>query len=249
MIDLHCHILPGIDDGAPDTETALSMARLAAADGIRLLACTPHIHPGRFDNDAAGIASACADFRERLREADIALELTTGADAHITPELLPGLRAGRIPTLHGSRYFLCEPSHQVPLPGLPALVRHLLGAGYVPVITHPERLRYIDSHYELILESARLGAWVQLTAGSLTGRFGEGPQAAARRLLEDGVVHLLATDAHNTGRRAPLLTEGREAAAQLVGEEEASRLVLERPQAVIDDLPPEQVAAAPAFAR
>ncbi len=243
MIDLHCHLLPGIDDGAPDLDTALAMARMASADGITTCACTPHIHPGRYDNEAVGIARARDEFAGALADAGVELELTLGADARITPEMLPDLRSGRIPTLHGSRYFLCEPSHHVPLPGLPALVQRLLAAGYVPVITHPERLRYIDTHYQQFLDAARMGAWVQLTAGALTGRFGSRPQAAAQRLLQDGVVHLLATDAHNTGNRAPLLAEGREAAAQLVGEEESWRLVRERPQAVLDNLPPGQVPA------
>ena len=112
MIDLHCHLLPGIDDGPPDLATALEMARIAAAaDGITLTACTPHIYPGLYNNEADQILAAVAAVRLRLQEAGIPLEVTTGADIQLVPELLDGLNSGRFPTLHGSRYFLFEPSH------------------------------------------------------------------------------------------------------------------------------------------
>ena len=123
MIDLHCHLLPGIDDGPPDLATALEMARIAAAaDGITLTACTPHIYPGLYNNEADQILAAVAAFRLQLQEAGIPLEITTGADIQLVPELLDGLNSGRFPTLHGSRFFLFEPpitrSHPVSGPDL-----------------------------------------------------------------------------------------------------------------------------------
>ena len=234
-------MLPGIDDGAPDLATALEMARIAVADGITLVACTPHIHPGRYENTADSIARACDVFRAQLAAAGIDLAITCGADTQIVPDLLQGLRCGRIPTLHGSHYFLFEPSHHIPQEGMLTLLERLLDDGYVPVITHPERLHYIDRHYDQFLQAVDMGAWLQLTAGSVTGRFGKRIQGVARRLLRDGVTHLLATDAHNLGNRAPLLAEGRDAAASLVGEEEAERLVSTRPAAVIADAAPGEV--------
>ena len=242
MIDLHCHMLPGIDDGAPDLATALEMARVAVADGITMVACTPHIHPGRYENTAESIAAACKDFREELAQAGVDLEITYGADTQIVPELLEDLQSGRIPTLHGSRYFLFEPSHHIYQEGMLALLAQVLGAGYVPIITHPERLNYIERHYEQFLQAVEMGAWLQLTAGSVSGRFGERIQNVAHRFLRDGVTHLLATDAHNLKNRAPLLGEGRDAAAKLVGEEEAQRLVSARPAAVIANAVPGDVA-------
>ena len=101
MIDLHCHMLPGIDDGPTDLETALEMARIAVADGITLTACTPHIYPGLFENDASSISAAADAFRGHLREAGIPLEITTGADIQIVPELLDGLKSRRFPCLYG----------------------------------------------------------------------------------------------------------------------------------------------------
>lgn len=244
MIDLHCHILPGIDDGPTDLATSLEMARVAVADGITLTACTPHIYPGLFDNDAKGIAVAVGRFREHLEEAGIPLDITQGADIQIVPELLDGLRTGRFPTLHGSRYFLFEPPHHTVPPRFLDTVFDALSAGYVPVITHPERLTWLDDHhYGWFLEAARMGAWIQVTAGAVTGRFRDQPQYWAERLLDDGVVHLLATDAHHHARRPPLLAEGREAAAKWVGPEEAERLVSDRPRAIVENRDPGSVAS------
>ena len=249
MIDLHCHLLPGIDDGAADLATALAMARLAVADGISLLACTPHIYPGLYDNTAQGIEQALAEFRAELEAAAIPLELTYGADAHLTPELLAGLRAGRIPTLHRSRYFLLEPPHHVPPPRFAEAVFALQVAGYVPIITHPERLTWVVDHYETFCSLARSGVWLQLTTGSLTGRFGKSARYWGERFLDEGLAHILATDAHGVERRPPILSEGFQVAARYQGVEEAVRLVETRPQGILNNVEPSQLAAPPGLQR
>lgn len=245
MLDLHCHLLPGIDDGATDLDMAIEMARIAAGDGIRTVACTPHIYPGLYDNDAAGIRAAILALQAQLDARDIPLRLVEGADAHMDPGLLDGIRAGRVPTLAGSRYLLLEPPHHVAPPRLEETLFDLLLAGIVPVVTHPERLVWIEEHYPVFERLVRGGAWMQLTAGSLTGRFGRRPRYWAERMLDDGLVHLLATDAHHPRRRPPLLAEGREAAARRVGEAEAEHLVTTRPHGIVQDVAPEQLPALP----
>ncbi len=238
MIDLHCHMLPGIDDGAPDLDTALAMARLAVADGITTVACTPHIYPGLYPNTAAGIRAAIAVFRERLAEADIPLQITYGADTHMIPDLLGRFRDGSVPTLHGSRYFLLEPPHHAAPSRLEEFVFSLVAAGYVPIVTHPERLTWIEGRFETFRKLVKGGTWLQVTAGSLTGRFGRTAQYWGEQFLEQGLVHILATDAHGVERRAPLLAEGAQAAERWVGAEEALRCVWTRPQAVLANSPP-----------
>lgn len=250
MIDLHCHLLPGIDDGAPDLSTSLAMARIAIADGITVTACTPHIHPGLYENTGPAICQAVAQLQAQLAEADVPLQLTHGADTHLTPDLITGLRQGRVPSLNDSRYFLLEPPHHVEPPRLAETVFELLAADYVPVITHPERLSWIENRYATFIELARQGAWLQVTAGSLTGRFGAAARYWGERLLDEGWVRLLATDAHEATRRRPLLAEGRQAAERWVGVEEATHLVVTRPQGILDNalpdsLPPLPVAAPP----
>lgn len=236
MLDLHCHMLPAIDDGAQDLDTALEMARTAVADGINLVACTPHIYPGLYENRAGDILAAVDTFRERLQEAGISLEITFGADIQLIPELLYNLDGRSFPTLHGSRYFLFEPPHHVAPLHFSELLFDVLSGGYVPIITHPERLTWLDDdHYHWFVDAVRCGAWLQLTSGSVVGRFGRGPRYWAERMLDDGIVHILATDAHDTEHRPPFLAEGRDAAAAWVGSEEAQRLVVGRPQLVVDD--------------
>lgn len=245
MFDLHCHLLPGIDDGAVDLDMALAMARLAVADGITTVACTPHIYPGMYDNDATGIRAAVAALQAELDARDIRLALVDGADVHLDPDLVGGIRAGRIPTLAGSRYLLLEPPHHVAPPRFEESVFELMVAGYVPVITHPERLSWIEGSYDTFARLVRGGAWMQVTAGSLGGHFGKRPQYWAERMLDEGLVHLLATDAHHPRRRPPLLREARELAARRLGEQEATHLVETRPQGILRDLPADAMPALP----
>ena len=238
MIDLHCHMLPGIDDGAPNLDVALAMARCAVDDGIQVTACTPHIYPGLYENNKPAIATAIVLFQCELDDAGIPLQLTIGADTHLAPNLVNDLRATHIPTLAGSRYFLLEPPHHVAPPRFEESVFQLLVAGYVPIITHPERLSWIENHYEIFGRLAGNGAWMQLTAGSLTGRFGRRPKYWAERMLDEGLVDILATDAHHIDKRPPLLAEGRDAAAVRVGMDEAMHMVRTRPRGVLDNAAP-----------
>ena len=238
MLDLHHHLLPAIDDGATDLAMALDMARMAAADGITTVACTPHIYPGLYDNTRDGIVAAIAALQAQLDQEGIALRLVEGADVHLDLGLLEGIRGGRIPTLAGSRYLLLEPPHHVAPPRFEDTVFQLMVAGYVPVITHPERLSWIEGHYEVFQRLVKAGSWMQITAGSVTGRFGKRPRYWAERMLDEHLVHILATDAHHPRRRPPLLAEGRDAAANRVGEQEATHMVVTRPQGIVDNLEP-----------
>ncbi len=243
MIDLHCHLLPGIDDGPTELAQSLAMAAAAVADGIEITACTPHIYPGLYENHAEGIARAIATMRLELERAGIPLQLVGGADTHLAPDMVDGLKRGRIPTLGGSRYFLFEPPHHVAPARMDEMLFSLMTAGYLPVVTHPERLSWIEENYEIFPRMVKAGAWMQITAGSLTGRFGKRPKYWAERMLDERLVHILATDAHNMARRGPWLAEGREAAAKRVGNDEALRLVQTRPRGILDNAEPSTLAA------
>lgn len=238
MIDLHCHILPGVDDGAGDLETALEMAAMAVADGITITACTPHIMPGVYDNEASAIRARVDKLRHALAEANVPLELVVGSDAHMRPDFTSALDRGKILTLNDSRYVLFEPPHHVAPPRLEECLFGIQMAGYVPVLTHPERLSWIETRYPLITHLARSGIWMQITAGSISGRFGKRAKYWAERLLNDGLVHLLASDAHNCTSRPPLLSPAHELAVALVGKDEATNLVHTRPAGILDNTDP-----------
>ncbi len=249
MIDLHCHLLPGIDDGAVDLDDSLAMARAAVEDGITITACTPHIFPGLYENTGPEIRAAIARLQAQLDEAGIALKLVTGADVQLAPDLAGGLRSGRVLSINDSRYFLFEPPHHTAPPRLEEAVFNIMAAGYHPVLTHPERLHWIESHYETMTKLAHAGAWMQLTSGSVVGRFGRRAKYWSERMLDEGLVHILATDAHNMRNRAPRLAEAREAVAARLGERAATDMVLTRPQGILDDVAPESLPAAEGIAR
>jgi protein-tyrosine phosphatase len=235
MIDLHCHILPGIDDGAQDLSISLEMARMSVADGVSVLACTPHILPGLYNNSGPRIRQATEQLQHALDAQDIPLQLVTGADIHIAPDFVAGLKSGHLLTLAGSRYVLVEPPHHVAPVRLEDLFFELLLADYVPILTHPERLTWIKQNYEVIQKMAQAGVWMQLTSGSLTGAFGRGPLYWSERMLDEGIVHILASDAHDLLHRPPKLSEGRNAAAKRLGDDEAEHLIATRPQGVISN--------------
>jgi protein-tyrosine phosphatase len=236
MIDLHCHILPGIDDGALDLETALAMARIAVEDGIITVACTPHIMPGVYRNDSGSITKAIDALTGALAEAEIPLELTIGADVHVEPNLLNRLRSGEVPTIGGSRYFLFEPPHHILPPRLHDFAFELVAAGYVPIMTHPERLTWIDANFGLIRSLAESGVMMQLTAGSFLGHFGRSAHYWAERMLDEGLVDLLATDAHDTRRRRPNLSKARDWVAHKLNDEIATRLVATNPLYILKNV-------------
>ncbi len=238
MIDLHCHILPGIDDGAPDLATSLEMARASVADGVTVLACTPHILPGLYHNAGPQIREATLALQQALAQEAIPLRLVTGADVHMVPDLVAGLRAGRLLSLADSRYVLVEPPHHVAPVRMEQFFFDLVVAGHVPILTHPERLSWVEAQYPAIQRLIRGGVWMQITAGSLTGAFGRSAQYWANRMLDEGCVHILATDAHDTRRRPPNLSAGRDLAAKRVGAREAEHLVVTRPMGILENVMP-----------
>jgi protein-tyrosine phosphatase len=233
MIDLHCHILPGLDDGAPDVAVSLEMARMFIDEGVKAVACTPHILPGLYHNSGPQIRTAIEQLRAALAQSDLKLDLVCGSDAHMTPDFVAKLKSGQILSLADSRYVLVEPPHHVAPARLEQFFFEILVAGYVPILTHPERLTWVKAQYGAIQRLAQAGVWMQITAGSLTGDFGRGAQYLAERMLDEGIVHLLATDAHDTVRRPPNLARGLDAAAKRVGDAEAGHLVFTRPRGVI----------------
>ena len=241
MIDLHCHLLPGIDDGASNVSVSLEMARMCVDQGVVCVACTPHILPGLYNNAGPQIWAAVDALQSHISDAGIELELVPGADNHVVPDFVSGLRSGHLLCLGASRYVLVEPPHHVAPPHLDRLFTDILAAEYIPILTHPERLSWIEDNYVSILEMARLGVWMQITSGSLIGRFGTRRKYWAERMLSEGLVQILASDAHDTKRRPPDLARGRQAAEHFVGAQEATNLVVARPKGILLDRSPNDI--------
>lgn len=232
MIDLHNHLLPGIDDGAPDLPAALALARRAVAEGITHLVCTPHIHPGRYDNTPATIDAALAVFRQALAAENIPLKVAAAAEVRFGIELMPGIERQAIPFVgqwQGKPVLLLELPHgEVPF-GVEKLTAWLLAKGVVPMIAHPERNKGLMREPAKLKPLLKQGCLLQVTSASVAGGFGPQAQALAHQLLEQGVVTILASDAHNLEHRPPCLRDGLHEAARLVGERKALALVKHTP--------------------
>ncbi len=237
MIDLHCHLLPGVDDGPATLEEAIALARMAVENGITHAAVTPHVHPGRYENTAETIPESLAAFRAALAELQLALQLTMAGEVRICPEILPMTEQGLIPFLgewQGRNVMLLELPHSHVPPGSDKLVQWLQDKGIQPMIAHPERNKDVMRSLDKIKPFVELGCLFQLTAMSVAGRFGEAAEQRAFDLLEMGVVTIIASDAHNARYRPPNLEPGRAAAAEVVGEEESWAMVKGRPAQITE---------------
>ena len=233
MIDIHSHILPGIDDGAADISVSIEMARIAVNSGTTHMACTPHIMPGVYENDQTVIKAGISKLRVALKEASIDLQLLAGADAHITPRLLENLKSGHTPSLAGNRYFLFEPPHHVCPPSMPSFCKKLLDGGYTPVLTHPERLTWIEKRYDVVCELDEMGIPIQLTAASITGKFGKRAKYWSDRMLDEGRVDVIASDAHDPIHRPPGMQHARDMIARRYTETVANNLTKDNPGKIL----------------
>jgi protein-tyrosine phosphatase len=155
------------------------------------------------------------------------------------------LADGKILTLHDTRYVLFEPPHVVMPKHLNEHLFNILASGFIPILTHPERLQWIEQGYDEILQMAKSGVLIQLTAGSITGRFGKRPQYWAQRMLAEGVVSIIATDCHNLRSRPPRLVNALEIAQSELGKEEGMNLVLRRPELILENVEPDQLPQLP----
>ena len=236
MIDLHCHLLPGIDDGPATMEQSLELARLAVSNGITHSIVTPHIHPGRYENDAASIQACVAEFKAAIATNNIPLQLGFAGEVRLSAEVLMMVERQQIPfygELDGYKIFLLELPHSHVPPGSDKLVQWLLDRKLRPMIAHPERNKDIMRKFDKVQPFIELGCLFQLTAGSIAGAFGAPAQASSRLMLETGKVTVIASDAHNLGARPPRLDHGRDAAAEIVGNELAAGMVQSTPAKLV----------------
>lgn len=227
MIDIHCHILPGIDDGAASLEVSLAMARLAVADGTRTIVATPHVDKTLIPPEE--VRRRVADLQQALDRQQIPLTLLAGADgaSYLGAEALSGHVIGDGP------YLLLEFPHTHLPVSAGQLVFDLKARGLVPIITHPERNPSVVRHPDLLEPLIEAGALVQVTCGSLTGDFGGASRACARHLLRRGMVHFLASDGHSDTWRQPVMAKAVRLAAKLIGKDQAQDLVSTNPQKVV----------------
>lgn len=228
MIDLHCHMLPGIDDGPKTLELALAMARYAVEEGIVRTVMTPHIQPGSYDNDITSIQNVYHSFKEALQRENIPLQIDMAAEVRVCAELPILINQGKVPFLgewQGMQIILLEfPHDHMPL-GADKLINWLLDRNILPLIAHPERNQGIMRKPAKIKPFLEMGCLIQLTAGSITGLFGDDSQKCALFYLEQDMVTIIATDAHNLHKRKPSLQAAREFLLPSYGEDAVNNLM------------------------
>jgi protein-tyrosine phosphatase len=234
MVDLHCHILPGIDDGAQTIEDSMAMAHDAIQDGITCVVATPHAST-EYHFDYSKVRAARDELESRL---DGRLTIATGCDFHLNPENLLALKRDSAPfCINQKDYLLVEFNEFSIPPAMDQTLHELHLMGLRPIITHPERNGILRAQPERLLSWVRLGCFAQVTAGSLTGVFGAGAQEDAWTWIDQGLVHFVSSDGHNTARRPVKLRFAYEAIAKGRGTDLAEALLVENPTAAFGGAP------------
>jgi protein-tyrosine phosphatase len=234
MVDVHCHVLPGIDDGPSTLEQSLAMAEDAIADGITHVVATPHASADhRFEYHR--VRSTLDELNSKLGGR---LTVASGCDFHLNHENLLALRNDPRPyCINQHDYLLVEFNDFSIPPSMDQTLHELRLAGIHPIITHPERNPILRTHPERLQRWIGFGCYVQITAGSFTGVFGPSPQQRAWQWLASGFVHFVASDAHNTGKRPLKLKFAYDEIAARMGEGRARFLLVENPLAAFEGRP------------
>jgi protein-tyrosine phosphatase len=231
MIDIHHHLLWGMDDGASDVETSVAMARVAAADGISHVVCSPHAN-STYLYEPRVIAAKIAELQGLLDRDRIALKLGHGCDFHVSYENIQEAKLDPVKfSINGLGYLLVEvPDYGLPR-GLTEIFYQLQLAGLTPILTHPERNPTLQNDQPRLVDWLRGGVLIQVTAGSVMGRMGKHAERMAHDLLANHWVHFLATDAHNTTSRPPKMSEAFDLVAKKYGPDYAHLLCVSNPLA------------------
>jgi protein-tyrosine phosphatase len=230
MIDIHCHLLPCVDDGAKSWDTTLEMCRIAGEDGVTHIVATPHAN-NEYRYDRVIHLSMLEELRSRVPN----LSFSLGCDFHLSYENIEDAMAHpERYTIGDTRYLLVELSEYSAFNVAQTLYR-LQTAGLVPILTHPERNPVILSNPDLLKEFADVGCLFQITANSLTGFWGKPKQKMCEAMLKKNMVHFIASDAHGTKNRPPILSAARDAAAKIIGSDAAGKLVDANPAALLNN--------------
>lgn len=241
MVDLHCHFLPGVDDGAPDLEKALELARAAHENGVHTAVLTPHIYPGRWDNTLSSLTPRFEQFRQAVEDAGIPLKLRLGGEVHLLPECLRLFEERELPAVgrwDNFEVILLEfPDGSIPVGAMNA-VEFLLRRGGLPMLAHPERNKGVVRSLEKLRPFVEVGCLVQLTAASVCGWFGSSAHQTALAILDAGWTTVVATDSHNMRHRPPVLAQARDVLAVRYGLDAARLLTETTPLAIVSGAEP-----------
>lgn len=235
IIDIHCHIIPGVDDGAPDMEQALNMLKIGVENGVRAMIATPHHHPQRGKKDKEEIKFQFQELKDKAAVLQIPIELYLGNEILYTSVVPQELEEGRLYTLAGSRYILVEfmPESRF------SLIREGLNEmnlqGLTPVLAHIERYAALVQDNDRIAELIELGALMQVNMMTLNGAYGKSIQKSAIKWIKKDMVHFIASDSHSCRTRAPRFQEGMDKLCKKLGENIMHKLLIENPKKILEN--------------
>jgi len=233
IVDIHSHLLPGLDDGSSSWQETLAMAQMAVAEGISTMVVTPHQLGNFAQNRGDQIRRRTTELQRFLESHQVPLNVLPGGDVRIEPEMMMGLQQGDVLTLADrGRHVLLELPHEIYFPLEPVL-EQLGAAGYVGILSHPERNHGLQRSREVLGPLVDRGCLMQLTAGSLTGLFGQTSCEVSKWMLNEGLVHLIATDAHGCKVRRPRIQQALQCVAQWTDNETARALGCQNPQSIV----------------
>ncbi len=243
MIDLHCHILPDVDDGPREWQESLEMCEIAFRDGIHTIVATPHIKPGVYEPEKNLILSRIKELNRRIEKTkwvtrptgSLPLTILPGAEVHLQPDIISKIDDVTInPSTGPIRYFCLELPDYFLFPRVKDLIRELRSKDIIPILTHPERNLTIMRNKRLLFEFIKAGVLSQVTAMSITGEFNREIQKITRKMITSDLVHIIASDAHSRDGRPPILSRAVEETAKIIGIDRAEKMVQDIPQAVIE---------------
>ncbi|MBQ6407705.1 MAG: protein-tyrosine-phosphatase [Butyrivibrio sp.] len=234
-IDIHCHIMPGVDDGAKDAETSLEMLRIAQKNGIQHIVLTPHHKPMHHNVSPDHNKKYTKALWELAKKNGIDVKLYSGNEIYYSDETFDELVSGRICTLAGSDYVLVEFHPTNPYKAIHNAIYQVQAAGFIPVLAHVERYSDMVSHASYVQEMVDMGCYIQVNASSIMGKYGFGISHFTKKLLKNHLVHFVASDAHDTDGRAPQLSECREFVGRKFGNEYSDRLFWNNPMCIINN--------------
>jgi protein-tyrosine phosphatase len=235
LIDLHNHILPGVDDGARDLAESLEIAHVARNDGITTIVATPHRNSWSYDADLVDAQRRLAEVQQACLQDGCGVELKLGGEAYVAPDLASQVQNGLAFPINRSRYLLVEwPFDQYPAYS-DQVIFELRVRGIVPIMAHAERYRVVQRDIYHLVPLIEHGVIVQVNAGSLLGDLGPGIQKVAEALLTEDLAHVLATDSHSPRHRPPVLSSARDRASELIGAERARAMVEDLPRQIVEN--------------
>lgn len=235
MIDIHCHILPNVDDGSESLEESIAMAKIAESEGITKIVNTSHCHFDFKYKKGNELKLELEKFNQVLKEENINIEVLLGNELYYTSDLIERFDELDFFSMNNSKYILMEFSPINFPKNIEDVIYEIKIRGYIPIIAHAERYKQVQEDVNIVLDCIKEGALIQVNASSILGKNGEKAEDTSKKLLDNNMVHFVATDAHSSNRRRPLIKDSYNYILKNYGKEVSEKLFIENPTAVIEN--------------